>query len=96
MDVTPKICDALGQSSYPEPQGLNSKWGAAAQGALPKRDKESDDGNSGTIGEELDAVSRRALPLALRDGASRAPSGVCGLERRTTSPCGHILAGSRG
>ena len=25
-----------------------------------------------------------------------APSCVCGLERRTTSPCGHILAGSRG
>ena len=77
-------------------KGLFSEWGVAAQGAPPKRDKESDDGDSGTIDEELDAVSRRAPPLALRDGASRAPSGVCGLERRTTSPCGHILAGSRG
>jgi hypothetical protein len=34
-----------------------------AQGAPPKRDKEGDDGNSGTIDEELDSVSRRA-PLA--------------------------------
>jgi len=50
----------------------------AAQGAPPKGDKECDDGNSGTIDKELDAVSRRALPLALRDGASRAPSGVGG------------------
>jgi aryl-alcohol dehydrogenase-like predicted oxidoreductase len=55
----------------------------AAQGAPPKRDKESDDDNSGTIDEELDAVSRRALPLALRDGASCAPSRVSGLERCT-------------
>src|SRR5664279_4288286 len=39
----------------------------AAQGAPPKRDKESDEGNSGTIDEELDAVARRAPPLALRD-----------------------------
>ena len=37
----------------------------AAQGAPPKRDKENDDDNSGTIGEEFDAVSRRAPPLAL-------------------------------
>jgi hypothetical protein len=49
--------------------GLGSvfKLGWAAQGVLAKRDKESDDGNSGTIDEELDAVSRRPPPLALRD-----------------------------
>ncbi|MBP1771158.1 MAG: hypothetical protein H6P99_321, partial [Holophagaceae bacterium] len=33
-------------------------------GAPPKRDKENDDGDSVTIDEEFDAVSRRAPPLA--------------------------------
>ena len=53
--------------------GLISNMKAAAQGALPNRGKENDDGDSGTIGEEFDAAPRRAPPLALWDVASRAP-----------------------
>src|ERR1035438_2698430 len=42
---------------------------------------------------KVDVAAQGAPPLALRDGASRAPSCVSGLERCTTSPSGHCLLG---